>query len=243
MAGHQYINDLYKPKLKFKQGGTYTVSVVKGHHIFRILPTNTNQHTTHRSIYAHIDYPYDPPTFVNNVLYQAVNRPNAHTPTAFVYHLRFGCKSVQVMKHTQAHVEGMQIQQGSWKALTGQLPCSACVAGKMRKTRKNPSKKFLDIANLALSWNSATENKDVQRNVLISLDWGIINKKYIKDTKNVFAIFLDNNTGNVFTYPCRKHWPSRSRTAIVYPTLWHPTNHPNRQRTGICTWGIQTTMP
>ncbi len=110
LAGHQYINDLYTPKLKLKNAGTYTMSVVKGHHILKILPTDALTETTHRKIYLHNDHPYDPPTFMNNVIYQAVNRPNAHTPTAFIYHLRFGCKSIQVLQHTQRHVEGIQVQ-------------------------------------------------------------------------------------------------------------------------------------
>jgi hypothetical protein len=34
----------------------------------------------------------------------------------------------------------------------------------------------------------------------VSLDWGIINKKAKTNEKNVFALFLDTNTGNVFVY-------------------------------------------
>ncbi len=33
------------------------------------------------------------------------------------------------------------------------------------------------------------------------MDWGIVNKQYLKDKKNVFALYLDNNTGLVFAYP------------------------------------------
>ncbi len=33
------------------------------------------------------------------------------------------------------------------------------------------------------------------------MDWGIINKQYLKNKKNVFALYLDNNTGLVFAYP------------------------------------------
>ncbi len=71
----------------------------------------------------------------------------------------------------------------------------------MRKTRKNPTKGYTDIENLALSWNPATQNKNVRNNELISLDWGIINKQYVKDANNVFGLFLDTNTGTVFGYP------------------------------------------
>jgi hypothetical protein len=34
----------------------------------------------------------------------------------------------------------------------------------------------------------------------VSLDWGIIKKKAKANAKNVFALFLDTNTGNVFIY-------------------------------------------
>jgi hypothetical protein len=37
MAGHQYVSDLSKPKLKFKGGGSYTMSVTRGHKLITIL--------------------------------------------------------------------------------------------------------------------------------------------------------------------------------------------------------------
>jgi hypothetical protein len=40
----------------------------------------------------------------------------------------------------------------------------------------------------------------VNHNETVSLDWGIINKKAKSNVKNVFALFLDTNTGNVFVY-------------------------------------------
>jgi hypothetical protein len=106
-----------------------------------------------------------------------------------------------VLKHTQKHVEGMNIQQGSWEQLASQLPCSACLAGKMRKTRKNPSKEYTEVTNLALSWTASTQDHENRSNERVSMDWGIVNKQYIKDKKNVFALYLDNNTGLVFGYP------------------------------------------
>jgi hypothetical protein len=106
MAGHQYINDLYSPVLKFKGGGKCTLSVQQGHHILRIIPTDATQTTQYRTIYLHNDEPYDPPTFVNEPLFQNLNRPCLHTPTAFKWHLRFGCKSLAVLKYTQKHVQG-----------------------------------------------------------------------------------------------------------------------------------------
>ncbi len=123
------------------------------------------QHTNN----LHNDHPYDPPTFVNNVIFQALNRPNLQTPTAFTMHLRFGCKSVQVLKHTQKYVDGMHVQQGSWSTLESQLPCSTCIAGKMRKTRKNPTKSYTDVENFALSRHSATADKTLLR--MKSFQW------------------------------------------------------------------------
>ncbi len=81
--------------------------------------------------------PYDPPTYTNSALFNAANRPDAKTPLAFHYHLRFGCASEVVLKQTQQHVCGMQVQKGSWKTLRSLLPCSACLAGKMRKQIHN----------------------------------------------------------------------------------------------------------
>ncbi len=89
MAGHKYVSHLSQPKLKFAGGGQYTMSVTKGHKIIRILPTPADQTTPHRTIYFHLDEPYDLPTFVNNIFYQCSNRPNANTPSAFTWHLRY----------------------------------------------------------------------------------------------------------------------------------------------------------
>jgi hypothetical protein len=83
MAGHQYVSHLSKPKLKFKGGGLYTMSVTRGHKLITILPIRADSETTHRQIYLHNNEPYDPPAYVNNTLYQCTNRPNASTPTAF----------------------------------------------------------------------------------------------------------------------------------------------------------------
>jgi hypothetical protein len=111
MAGHKYT--YYFSKLKFAGGRIYTMSVIRGHKIVRVLPTNATQETPHRKIYFHLDEPYDPPTFINNVFYQCANRPNAQTPSAFTWHLRYGCKCEAVLKLTQSHVDGLQIQQGT----------------------------------------------------------------------------------------------------------------------------------
>ncbi len=40
----------------------------------------------------------------------------------------------------------------------------------------------------------------MNHNETVSLDWVIINKKAKANEKNVFALFLDTNTGNVFVY-------------------------------------------
>jgi hypothetical protein len=59
------------------------MSVTKGHMLISVLPTYAGKETTHGQVYMHEDEPYDPPTFVNNVLYNCTNRPNANTPTAY----------------------------------------------------------------------------------------------------------------------------------------------------------------
>ncbi len=97
MAGHTYVSHLSKPKLRLKGGGTYTMSVTRGHKLITVMPTHAEEETTHRTVYLHSNEPYDPPTFVNNVLYQCTNRPNTHTPTAFTWHLRYGCKCAKVL--------------------------------------------------------------------------------------------------------------------------------------------------
>jgi hypothetical protein len=38
----------------------------------------------------------------------------------------------------------------------------------------------------------------------VPLDWGIINKKVKANVKNVFALFLDTNIGNVFVYAAER---------------------------------------
>ncbi len=145
----------------------------------------------HRIIYAHNDEPYDPPTFLNTTVYQYLNRPCLQTPTAFKMHLRFGCKSLAVLKHTQRHVEGMQIQQGTWKQLETQLPCSACIAGKMRKTRKNPTKEFTEVNNLALSWTPPRVlAKRVHPCSHISNAMAYLNKLFTTMHKSFFTVNL-----------------------------------------------------
>jgi hypothetical protein len=95
----------------------------------------------------------------------------------------------------------MTIQQGSWKQMEKLLPCDACLAGKMRKTRKAQSISFNPVQNLALSWTPNTEHKVTQPNKNISTDWGIINKISQAGKNNVFALYLDLNTGWTAVYP------------------------------------------
>jgi transposase InsO family protein len=85
------------------------------------------------------------------------------------------------------------------------LPCSACLTGKMRKANKATAKDFTAIENLALSWTAGTAKKNVRPNEIMAVDWGIINETSISGKNNVFALYLDLNTGLVFTYPA----PSR----------------------------------
>ena len=116
IAGHRYTCNLQQPKLHFRGGGTYTMNVVRGHHTIQITPTDANIQTPHKTILMHNQEPYDPPTFHNHST-NIHNRPNLQTPTAFVYHLRFGCACEQVLKHTQEHVIGLKVQKVSWKRL------------------------------------------------------------------------------------------------------------------------------
>ncbi len=129
MAGHKYLSDLYKPKLKFKGGGQYTLEVTKGHHVFQVLPIPADKQTTHRTIYLHNNKPYDPPTFMNELRYQNANRANLQTPAAFIWHLRYGCKSADSLKYTQQHVNGMNVQMGSWNQLKQLLPTLLGMSG------------------------------------------------------------------------------------------------------------------
>jgi hypothetical protein len=113
------------------------MNVDRGHHIVSMTPTNAKEITPHKQILFHKREEYDPPTFHNHMTaYQNTNRPNLTTPTAFIDHLRYGCSSEQVLRRTQLHVIGMEVQMGSWPHLKNNLPCNACLAGKMRKTRQ-----------------------------------------------------------------------------------------------------------
>jgi hypothetical protein len=73
----------------------------------------------------------------------------------------------------------------------------------MRKTNKAGAKNYTDLDNLALSWTPNTSEKRVRPNEEVSIDWGIINKKSLSDQNNVFALFLDMNTGLTFVFPAQ----------------------------------------
>jgi hypothetical protein len=75
----------------------------------------------------------------------------------------------------------------------------------MRKTNKPSFKNFTEVSNLVLNnspltWSPSTADKVGNPNDTVSVDWGIVNKKAKPNVKNVFALFLDTNTGNVFSY-------------------------------------------
>ncbi len=77
----------------------------------------------------------------------------------------------------------------------------------MRKLNRPPTKNFTEATNLTSSitnspvtWRPSTAEKRVNPNDTISVDWGIVNKKAKPNVKNVFALFLDTITGNVFSY-------------------------------------------
>jgi hypothetical protein len=186
MAGHNFLPNLYKPKIKFREGEEYIMTVrsvqIKRQHTRAYSYTTVNP-MTHR----HLSTMFSSQTTQTDL--------TLSTPTTLIYHLRYGCMSEAVLQHTQRHVIGMQVQQGSWKRLKQQLPCSPCLAGKMRKTNKAGN----------------TTDKKVRPNEEVSIDWGIINKQALPNQNNVFALFLDLNTGLVFVFPS----PSRGLTGTA----------------------------
>jgi hypothetical protein len=202
IADHKYTCRLDRPKLHFKGGGTYTIDVIKGHHILNITPIHALTPThTKRSSSTDENHTTSPTFHNHSTMTQNTNRPKTKTPTAFIYHLRFACASEVVLKRTQGHVFGMEVQLGSWDKLKDNLPCSACLAGKMRKTRKAQSSAFTPVQNLALSWTLNTDSKMTIPNKNISTDWGIIHKTSKAGQNTVFALYLDLNTGWVAAYP------------------------------------------
>jgi hypothetical protein len=72
----------------------------------------------------------------------------------------------------------------------------------MRKTKKANSSSFTNVKNLTLSWTPATEDKQCIPNQNFSTDWGIINKANKIGNNNVFALYLDLQTGWTAVYPC-----------------------------------------
>jgi hypothetical protein len=63
--------------------------------------------------------------------------------------------------------------------------------------------------NALLPWTPSTEHKLVNHNETVLLDWGILNKKAKANVKNVFALFVDTNTGNVFVYAAESRGQAR----------------------------------
>jgi hypothetical protein len=53
MAGHEFLPNLYKPKIKFREGREYTMTVRKGHQIMKLLPINAEKETAHPNILTH----------------------------------------------------------------------------------------------------------------------------------------------------------------------------------------------
>jgi hypothetical protein len=74
----------------------------------------------------------------------------------------------------------------------------------VRKQNNAHARDYTDLNNLALSWMAGTDYKNVRPNEKVSVDWGrIINQKAIAGQNNVFALYLDLNTGLVFAYPAQ----------------------------------------
>ncbi len=70
------------------------------------------------------------------------------------------------------------------------------------------------LTNSPLSWTPSTADKCVNPNHTVSVDWGIITKRNKAGSMNVFALFLDVNTGLVFVYPAE----SRGQASEVLKT-------------------------
>jgi hypothetical protein len=245
LAGHEYLSDLRAPKLKMANGeGTYTMDIIAAHKIIKLLPISAYETTNHRTILLHLPTPYEPPTFYNNV---TLRRPDITTPTALVWHARLGCACKEVMMRTQKNVQGMRIQNDSWKLLDTQLPCSSCVAGKMRKSNAAKASDYTDLKALtttilasqnparhfgfAVSRTPATTAQSNERNKLVSVDWAIIHKENIPGEYNVFALFHDANIGLVHV----EFQPSRGQAGEAlegYIQRWgipHTIHHDNAQ--------------
>jgi hypothetical protein len=223
MAGHTYVSHLSTPKLKFQGGGTYTMLVTKGHKIINILPTIAEQETSHKTIYFHKDEPYDLPiTFINNTLYQCSNQPNAHTPSAFTWYLRYACKCAAVLHQTQQQVDGLQIWQGTLKDLPQLLPCSACLAGKLRKNKKQPMRNYTDVTNLPtftnvpLSHTGSTMDINTIPNTTISVDWGALFQEITKECEQCLSTTARHSYRTGVRLPCRK-----PRTGQWWPPSLH----------------------
>ncbi len=148
---------------------------------------------------------------------------------------------------TQNNVQGMRIQNDSWKLLDTQLPCSSCVAGKMRKSNAAKASDYTDLKALttrllasqnpaqhfgfAVSRTPATTAQSNERNKLVSVDWAIIHKENVPDEYNVFALFHDANIGLVHV----EFQPSRGQAGEAlegYIQRWgipHTIHHDNAQ--------------
>ena len=225
-AGNNYVSDLKKPSISFSTGGTYTMSVQQAHKVIQILPVEADKETQHRLVYAHLSTKYDPPTYQNHALH--TKRPNAHTPPAYQWHLRYACACQEVLQRTQVNVKGMQVQQNSWKQLESLLPCSGCVPGKMRKTNKAQPFNYTDVQQLALvkTWvnnalsrTAATTEQINTRNDDVTVDWAIVNKTAIPGEPNVFAVYLDTNIGIVHT-ECTTSRGQAGETLLKYIQQW-----------------------
>ena len=118
------------------------------HPILSLQPVNPQHILPHnfRTVVFHNYGPYEHPTigdiqtmspvdldveFSNN----ATKRPNLKAPTAYRWHHRMACASLQILTATKTAVDGMMIQKDSMQQFSALLPCEACIAGKWRKRR------------------------------------------------------------------------------------------------------------
>jgi hypothetical protein len=224
--------------------GTYTMDIIDAHKVIKLLPISAHEETNHRTVLLHLPTPYAPPTFYNNA---TTRRPDVTTPTALIWHASLTCACKEVMMRTQKNVSGMRVQNESWKALDTQLPCSSCVAEKMRKFNAAKASNYCDLKTLtttiiasqnparhyglAVSRTPATTEQSNERIKLISVDWAIIHKENLPDEFNVFTLFHDAKIGLVHV----EFQPTRGQAVDAlegYIQKWgipHTIHHDNAQ--------------
>ena len=130
------------------------------------------------------------------------------------------------MQRTQRNVLGMNVQQQSWNQLDSLLPCSGCVAGKMRKTNRGLPVDYSDVKVLAVSRTPATQIQSNRRNETVSVDWAIVNKENLVDVSMTITLALSTLIFNLHEDKLERHWKTTLDDG-VYPKQYTTTMHKN----------------